>query len=257
MRSWEETCQAGECNEIQMRFWSQKPPEELYDTENDPWEVDNLAEDPAYQSVLERMRAANVEWMSSIYDTGFIPEAEMMNRAGELPMYDYMRLGNVPLNLIIEAAEVASSPTPDDLTRLTEFLASDDSAIRYWGATGLLILGEQSRPAIPLLKRTTEDTSHNVVVVASEALYKLGEKETAIYGFIHALDSLNPFARTHALNAIDILQIDHKEVQNVVITMAKEAGEFNYQEYDQRAAQTLLNEWGVEMKEYDIDISWH
>ena len=47
MRSWEQAFLAGECNEVQSAFWKTKPSEELYDTENDPWEVNNLAADPA------------------------------------------------------------------------------------------------------------------------------------------------------------------------------------------------------------------
>src|SRR5690606_32084162 len=56
IRSWEETCLQGNCDEVQSIFWHPKPPEELYDTENDPWEVNNLAEDPAFKGVLEKMR---------------------------------------------------------------------------------------------------------------------------------------------------------------------------------------------------------
>ena len=47
---------AGKTNAAQSKFWETKPVEELYDTENDPWEVNNLATDPNYKEVLERMR---------------------------------------------------------------------------------------------------------------------------------------------------------------------------------------------------------
>lgn len=56
MQSWEQTCSEDNCNEIQNRFWEPKPVEELYDTQNDPWEVNNLADDPAYREILEEMR---------------------------------------------------------------------------------------------------------------------------------------------------------------------------------------------------------
>lgn len=256
MRSWEETCNAGNCNEVQERFWNPKPVEELYYTENDPWEVNNLAEDPAYRDVLERMRKANREWVLSIKDTGFIPEAELLDRSGDIPIYDYMRQDHVPLVQIIEAAEMASNPVPGVLSRLTEFLTSDDSSVRYWGATGILILGEEGRPAYSALLQAVNDPSPNVVVAASEALFRLGETDAAYLGFENALSSSNPFARTHALNAIDVLQIDHQIIQHAVIALVIEAGEFSYQEYDHRAAQTLLKKWGVHMEEHDLDDSW-
>ncbi|HKL33778.1 MAG TPA: sulfatase, partial [Tangfeifania sp.] len=59
IRSWEAAYLNGECNETQSRFWEPKPVEELYDTENDPWEVNNLADNPEYKEVLEKMRQAN------------------------------------------------------------------------------------------------------------------------------------------------------------------------------------------------------
>ncbi len=60
VRSWEQAYLNGDCNKIQSVFWQTKPVEELYDTENDPWEVNNLVRDPAFKEVLVRMRAANL-----------------------------------------------------------------------------------------------------------------------------------------------------------------------------------------------------
>jgi len=53
-----------------------KPIEELYDTLNDPHEVENLADNPEYKSVLERMRRVHKEWMKESGDIGLIPESE-------------------------------------------------------------------------------------------------------------------------------------------------------------------------------------
>lgn len=39
-----------------------RPPEELYDLENDPEEVRNLANHPAYQELLLEMRERVTEW---------------------------------------------------------------------------------------------------------------------------------------------------------------------------------------------------
>ena len=151
--SWEQAYKNGECNETQSIFWNKKPVEELYDTENDPWEVNNLAENPKYKDVLERMRTANKKWVARINDTGFIPEADRVDRAGEMPMYDYMRSGKINLEEIMEAAEVATLGKVETLEELKGYLKNDESAVRYWGASGLLILGKEAAPAIEELKR--------------------------------------------------------------------------------------------------------
>jgi len=59
-------------------FAATKPIEELYDTETDPWELNNLAEVKQYAERLERMRAATERWQAEIGDTGMLPEAVMM-----------------------------------------------------------------------------------------------------------------------------------------------------------------------------------
>ncbi|MFZ2149437.1 MAG: sulfatase-like hydrolase/transferase [Sedimentisphaerales bacterium] len=57
-------------------FEETKPVEELYDTLNDPHEVNNLSDNPEYKSVLEQMRRVHKEWMKETGDMGLIPEPE-------------------------------------------------------------------------------------------------------------------------------------------------------------------------------------
>ena len=62
-----------------MAFWKAKPLEELYDTENNPWEVNNLAENPKYINILKRFRSENRKWIMNIKYAGFIPEGDLIN----------------------------------------------------------------------------------------------------------------------------------------------------------------------------------
>ncbi len=55
-------------------FEPTKPVEELYDTAADPHEVKNLAGDPKYKDVLERLRKVHNEWCRDTMDIGLIPE---------------------------------------------------------------------------------------------------------------------------------------------------------------------------------------
>ena len=59
-------------------FRSPRPAEELYDTENDRYELNNLAEDAGNQDVLQRMRGALAQWQSKFGDMGNIPEEQMV-----------------------------------------------------------------------------------------------------------------------------------------------------------------------------------
>lgn len=55
-----------------------RPAEELYDHEVDPYELDNLAEDPGHREVLERLRARLEEWRLRYADPWPVPEEEML-----------------------------------------------------------------------------------------------------------------------------------------------------------------------------------
>jgi arylsulfatase A-like enzyme len=256
LASWEKAYLNGECNKIQSAFWEPKPVEELYDTENDPWEINNLASDLNYIDVLERMRAANKAWVTDIYDTGFIPEADRIERAGDIPMYDYMRSGKVNLEEIMNAAEIATLGEVSFLETLKGYLKSDESAVRYWGATGLLILGEQAKPAILDLETATKDESANVVAVAAEALYNLGERKIANDALLSVLENPNEMARCHALNVIDCINENSDEMIKGVVDMINNAESNTRNKYDMRAAKWLIEKWGLNPDEYKIDFAW-
>ena len=54
------------------------PAEELYDVENDTYELNNLAENAAHANVLKRMREALTTWQSEFGDMGNISEEQMV-----------------------------------------------------------------------------------------------------------------------------------------------------------------------------------
>jgi hypothetical protein len=91
---------ADELNEEQQLLMADsRPPEELYDTENDPFEMNNLADKPEYAETLGRMRGALDDWRQTYGDKGEIPEAEMVAQmwpGGEQPQTEAPFM--VPIN---------------------------------------------------------------------------------------------------------------------------------------------------------------
>ncbi|MGQ8337514.1 sulfatase-like hydrolase/transferase [Sunxiuqinia sp. A32] len=255
MQSWEDAYLSGTCNEIQSIFWNKKPLEELYDTENDPWEVNNLAKDPNYKEVLDRMRKANKDWVTKIYDTGFIPEAERNILAGDISFYDYMRSPSVSISAIMNAADLASLGEKENISQLLDFLKSENSVVRYWGATGLLILKDSAKPTIPDLKVAVNDSSRDVAVVAAEALYYLGEKELGINGLLNVLKHPDPYARTHALNALDYTEEQSQKITTAIIEMIERfAEDESRNRYDLRVVDWLFEKYNIDKSELKLDI---
>jgi hypothetical protein len=67
------------------------PPEQLYDTVNDPHEIRNLAssKDPRHRQVLLRMRTALNVWMVETGDRGHLPEPPEIVAPFEKEMHDW------------------------------------------------------------------------------------------------------------------------------------------------------------------------
>lgn len=254
--SWEQAFLNGECNEVQSIFWKAKPAEELYDVENDPWEVNNLAGNQEYNDVLERMRKANRDHLLKIYDTGFLPEADRIERVGDMPIYDFMRTGKVDLPAIVDAAELATWGNAENIEMLKNYLKNSESAIRYWGATGLLILGEKAAVAKPDLLQALNDSSLSVVTVAAEALYNLGEKSAAVKSLVAVLTKGNEMARCFALNTVDLVNDASPEIQKAVIELAQKSPAATRELYDMRMAKWLFEKWKLNPADYNVKFNW-
>ena len=59
-------------------FMDTKPLEEFYDLQNDPYEVNNLANDPNYATKIKGYRKALKDWQIEIEDKGFVPEHDLI-----------------------------------------------------------------------------------------------------------------------------------------------------------------------------------
>ena len=78
---------AGQLTPEQARFMaSTRPPEELYDLQEDPHELNNLAGDPDYKKILKEHRSKLEEWIEATGDQGRIAEDPAIPRSYEEKM---------------------------------------------------------------------------------------------------------------------------------------------------------------------------
>jgi arylsulfatase A-like enzyme len=69
----------GKLNASQMLwFRPSKPSEELFDTQNDPFELNNLANDPNFAPKLKELQAAHQKWLKDYKDWGAVNEMDMV-----------------------------------------------------------------------------------------------------------------------------------------------------------------------------------
>ena len=214
-RVWLRLFQEGKLNEAQARFWQEKPSEELYDLENDPDLVNNLAASPDHEVERERLASRLRRQLLTIRDLSFLPEGEMHRRAtamGTSP-WTYGQ-GGYQVERVLAAAELTSDRSAwDDIAidRLKRFLVDPDSAVRAWAAIGLRARGEAAvQASLAELRAALRDASAPVRIHAAEALGRFGEesdREPAIELLLASASIAGNdfFDALLALNALDYL----------------------------------------------------
>ncbi|WP_430452391.1 sulfatase-like hydrolase/transferase [Rhodopirellula europaea] len=218
MRSIREAEQAGTLPQAAMPFFrGTKPTEELYDLENDPHELRNLASSSDYTEVLHRMRAAHEQWVTRTKDLGLIPEPILAERANELgSQYAVLRQSDdSELANRVAASALAASEGPGALPEMRAALDDRDSAVRYWGATGIgnvFASGEIDKlPYLMDLQERLADESATVRVAAARVLCHSGNPEATDKALAVLAETLADGAQWERLQAAIVLdEIDEK-----------------------------------------------
>jgi len=223
MQSWEEEYKAGRLNPVQARFFGTKPAEELYDVLADPYEINNLADDPNHEKTLNRMRGALKEVQLRMHDAGLLQEAEMVERSSGSTPYQMVRDKNkYDQSGIMLAADMANDPENLDMLKP---LNDPDSGVRYWGAVGCIALGSRAGGAVDALTKALGDPSASVRIAAALALCKLDRCSEAMPVFKDALTDSNIWTGLQAADAMSDLDrefdMDIQRLRNKAIKKAR------------------------------------
>ncbi len=202
--AWKKAWQSGKLSGRHKEIWeAPQPVEELFDTQNDPWEINNLAADPVHRSRLETMRSRLRDTMIATRDSSLIPEAMYAELSAGNPIASYWLARSADLPALVDLAFTASSRDPHQIARLQKELASTDPVSRYWAAQGCLILGKDAVPATDSLVKLLNDPNSAVRVAAAHALATLDHRDRAVTALVAELeDATNEEAGLNAINAL-------------------------------------------------------
>jgi uncharacterized sulfatase len=188
---------------------NEKPVEELYDTHADPFEIHNLADDPAFSQRLGEMRHALSEWQNEIGDVGLIPEAEieiLEQGAGSCFAILHSTTKNNStekrLAMLVDIATSASEG-PASIPKLLQALQDKDASIRYWAATGIGNIGSAAMSTLTRVAESLNDPSPSVRIAAARAVAKLGSPEEALPVLEAELQSDHQWGRLAAAIVLD------------------------------------------------------
>ena len=186
-----------------------KPVEELYDLENDPHEIRNLAADPAHADRMQKMREAHYRWVRDTRDIGLLPEPEIIAR-GKVhgARYEILRQegSKAVMARLGETAALASSGAKA-LPKLLAAMSDTDAAVRYWGAMGVgNIAPKNNSKALQAMTGALGDSSASVRIAAGRALARLGKPEDALPTLKRALAGPHQWARLQAAIVLDEME---------------------------------------------------
>ena len=182
-----------------------------------------LAKAPEQADRIERMRAALDAWEHRIKDVHFLSEWEMHERAKGSTPYDIGHDAKVyDFDAVYAAAQLATSQNAADAPKIAALLDSPDSAIRYWGATGLLTFGQPGFAAgREKLVKALHDDSPMVRIVAAEIIGRHGTDKGLNKAALATLIELaqpteNTFISMAAWNALDYLDENSQPAANAL-----------------------------------------
>ncbi|QNN22045.1 sulfatase-like hydrolase/transferase [Planctomycetales bacterium ZRK34] len=210
LAKWMELSEQGKLKgDAAMYMAPTKPAEQLFDTQADPDEVNNLADDPKYAKQIDRMRKALNKWQRQIVDLGFLTEAELHDRFGKESPYDAVRKkpGRYPLKRIRAIADMANSGAAGNLSALVDLLRDSEPMVRYWALIGLITIGEPAAPATGAAMPLMKDQDVTVRLAAAEFIARRdpAARDKALAVLVDGLSNDNVWARLEAANILDRL----------------------------------------------------
>lgn len=142
-QEWLSLYKSGSLSDRQSQFFNPRSPEGLYDLEEDPYELNNLAERMEMKELLSEMRMHLTDWMSSMPDLSMFPEHELVKNALTDPAV-FGRKHAAEISKYITVANLATEPFDLVENELSNALRSPDPWQRYWAIIACSTFGDRS-----------------------------------------------------------------------------------------------------------------
>lgn len=173
-REWKDMFVDGKLNENQSSFFMPFGPEELYDLEKDPYEMNNLANDNKYKKVLTEMRNELNSYLVEKADLGFFPETVVLEEGMTNPA-TWGCKNRSRINKFASIAQLQTEEYSFDIeVLLRKSLQSDDAVERMWALTTCSYFAKQAYSLEEYAKKLLNDERSFVRCRAMVFLSELG-----------------------------------------------------------------------------------
>lgn len=224
----------GETSGVKDRYFQPKNEmiEELYDTEKDPDNTNNLANRPEYKSQIESMKKSLTDWQSEIFDAGLLPEGERFRRSQEngLTIYEMVRKPKLyDLKTYVNCSDVALMKDVTNAEEMSRWINSNDSGVRYWGILGLHLLGDSVGDYKKAILKGLKDQNDDVKALSAWSAFHLGEEAKAVSAWTEIL-SRKSMTNLAVLNFIELTGLIDSSLLKAIEGIEKTQMLGNYEE---------------------------
>ena len=175
-QEWWQLYKSGELNEVQSQFFEPRPAEQLFDLDNDPYELHNLASNLAYAEILANMRLSLSGRVKSINDLSMFPESMLFEEAFDDPVV-FGRNNSQRISQLVDTADLSLREFDRARDDISLALNSEDPWQRYWGLIVLSTFGEQDNRFIQKASGIAQSDDENLVRLrAIEFLALIGQE---------------------------------------------------------------------------------
>ncbi len=158
-----------ELDSLQKSLFGTRPPEFLFDVENDPWETTNLIGKAEFDDILKKMRNQLDAHLEQVKDVHFLPEYELEEISKVSTPYEFRKnADDYAFKDIYNAASLCGKRDASVLKKQIELLRNKNPIVRYWAVLGLKShTDENLKPFKMLIIDALKDSYPPVAVMAS------------------------------------------------------------------------------------------
>ena len=188
---WRNLFNSGKCmTDAQKQFFLPRPPEQLFDIEADPHEINDLSQDPKHKGILLEFRQRLTAKVKAINDLSFYPESHMAKHAlsdgiayGERNSSEISRLVDISNLQLLEFSKAKP--------HLLKHLLSNNPNEKYWALITCTYFNIPDKQLVGQAKKLLKADDNMVKTRAAEFLCSLGEKDAieAIYEVLGKTES--------------------------------------------------------------------
>lgn len=131
-KEWYKLFQDGKLNEVQSQFFKPRAPEALYNIDEDPHEIKNLAKDKNYIEILLDLRTKLNDHLVSINDLSFIPEPHLLEN-GLDDIVSYSEKNKDLISRLIKISDLSLNDYKQVSSKIQDALNDINPWVRYWG----------------------------------------------------------------------------------------------------------------------------